>query len=121
MDVKTANLNKFTFSVIASNLSKDLHLSVDFFHSSVVTQEGFCNTNNHHDCAPPDWPSKKLDYHAFFKKYDSVSQLYSYTHWAEALGLDDYCTVTIPNYYMSVIVEAGRVAILTGLLIVARF
>lgn len=87
---------------------------VSYFTSATVTQEGYCNSTNHHDLAPPDWPVAATDRTAFMKRYNKECEPFMYTAWAEPLGMKDFLVVTLPRHYVSCLCEAGRVSILTG-------
>lgn len=87
---------------------------VEYFTSAVVTQEGYCNSTNHHSLAPPDWPVAKDDHTAFMKRYNKECEPFMYTSWAEPLGMKDFLVVTLPRHSVACLCEAGRVSILTG-------
>lgn len=97
-----------------SSKVRDLPLQVEYYQSAVVTKEGYCNTTNHHELAPADWPSVKTDYQAFMRRYNKECEPFMYTAWAEPLQMDDYLVVSLPKSSVSCLSEAGRVSILTG-------
>src|SRR5947209_8345185 len=100
--------------VVNPKLVEDTSFVVEYCLSSVVTQEGFCNTNNHHDLAPKDWVPVTTDEREFFRLYHRACNPYLFSSWATKLGLKDSLIITLPRSSISTIKEAGRVSVLTG-------